>query len=286
MNFGVADATAIPESYVLVANLSDDRVRAFDPETGELVNGNFFNSASFGHATDFVRVGNEIWVSDEARGRIYRFGIGDRALKGEIEIRKVRGLEYANGKVYAVQPIDGHTGIERGIVTIDPDTYEVGPSFQASRSLSTYWDVVSFQGDLLVSSVSTGFDGIFRFSADGDYLGEFHESPWGGNKSHRRKYTQIHVRDNGDLLVGAVGFNADLYLINSEGDQTGIFSGLGGVHLGPTATSAVYGTHEFGNGLFLTAGAGFRNAQLITIPGPHTAVLLGVSCLVVRRRRS
>ncbi|HZH97718.1 MAG TPA: hypothetical protein VEX38_02000, partial [Fimbriimonadaceae bacterium] len=72
--------TAVSQSYVIMPDSTNNRVVAFDPVTGALVNNNLFSIASGTTPVHAMQVGSQIWISEQIGDKISRYSLSGASL--------------------------------------------------------------------------------------------------------------------------------------------------------------------------------------------------------------
>jgi hypothetical protein len=261
----LAAAQTVPTQNVLLAvDTGRNRVMTLDPQTGAVLNANFIVDIGAGSPFDFqtpraaIQVGQEIWVSDQSPNvnAIYRFDLGGGyvgRIGGNVAgggLSNVRGLRFIDGVVYAVNAGTDNGAPGASLVRLDTAGNILG-SFSTSASGGTLgnspWDVVSYNGQLLVS------DGTSRslqlYNTDGSYSGAF-------TTAFNNIPQQMFVRANGHILAAANGSQPlasfGLYEFNTSGGVVRSWTGTPGL--------GVRGVAELGNGQYLISESGGANA--------------------------
>ncbi len=261
----LATAQTVPTQNVLLAvDTGRNRVMTLDPQTGAVLNPNFIVDIGAGSPFDFqtpraaIQVGQEIWVSDQSPNvnAIYRFDLGGGyvgRIGGNVAgggLSNVRGLRFIDGVVYAVNAGTDNGAPGAALVRIDTAGNILG-SFSTSASGGTLgnspWDVVSYNGQLLVS------DGTSRalqlYNTNGSYSGAF-------TAAFNNIPQQMFVRANGNVLSAANGSQPlasfGLYEFGANGGLVSSWTGTPGL--------GVRGVAELGNGRYLISESGGANA--------------------------
>lgn len=290
---------------LLVPESGDDVVYLISAFDGSVINSSFINlnaaAAAVGYTgsltpIEAIEVGNEIWVSDQLADRIWTFDrsgnftgqIGVDSF-GDGQLNNIRGIEVVDGTVFATIGTDNAAGtVLRGLARIDVASRTVTDSVNG-RALddTSYFDVFAYNGELLVSNIDTGNDGIERYDTDGNLLGILASSDGVSGIDFPQ---QINARaTNGNLLVGGFSPPSGVWEFTPEGDSLGVVAAL---DLGPRAGYELgNGEIIWSNGSFLAtdaasiAGGSFRFFSPTSIPSPASAVLLGLGGLAATRRR-
>ena len=163
-----------------------------------------------------VRVGVEIWVSDNGDDSIHRFTADGSAFLGVFTggpTDNVRGIEFFNGSVYVTNT--GGAGGAPGYALIEYD-----PQGTELDSWYVYdpYDVVAFEGDLLVCIRSE--DRIRRFTTDGVELAPFLESD---GVTGINSPSQMIVHPSGNVFVGGFHPTAGVYEYDPSGNQVSFY---------------------------------------------------------------
>ncbi|MEO1716618.1 MAG: hypothetical protein AAFR76_05855 [Planctomycetota bacterium] len=290
---------------LLVPESGEDVVYVIDGFSGAVINSSFIDiaaaAASVGYTgtltpSEAIEVGNEIWVSDQLADRIWTFDrsgiftgqIGVDSF-GDGQLNNIRGIEVVGGTVFAALGNNNAAGtVLEGVATIDVATRQISGGFNGRDPLDTnYFDVFAFNGELLISNIDTGNDGIERYDTDGNFLGILASSDGVTGIDFPQ---QINARSsNGNLLVGGFSPPSGVWEFTDEGDSLGVVAGM------DLGTRAGY---ELGNGEIIWTNSSFlaTDAQTLaegsfrffsptSIPAPASAALLGLGGLVASRRR-
>ncbi|MFK7885573.1 MAG: hypothetical protein AB8G16_01800 [Gammaproteobacteria bacterium] len=252
----MACATGAHAQNLLVGESGDDRVLLISGQDGSVLDANFLDIATQAIAADVsstpietLEVGDELWVSDQVADRIWRFDrsgnfLGD--IGGNGELNNIRGMEVVGDTVYVAQGTASDL-FSKGIVRIDVPTLTPTSVILGRDSADvSYFDVKFYNGELLVSNIDTGNDGIERYDLDGNFLGFFAQSDGVTSFDFPQ---QINQRtSNTNLLVGAFSLPSGVYEFQSDGTNLGIVAGL---DFGPRAA------YELGNGEILWSNGTF-----------------------------
>jgi hypothetical protein len=290
---------------LLVPESGADVVYLINGQDGSVINNSLIDLAAAATAAGYtgsltpieaIEVGNEIWVSDQLADRIWTF---DRSgnFTGQIgvdgagngQLNNIRGIEVVGNTVYASIGTDNAAGtVLRGVAEIDVTTRDVLGSFNG-RALddTSYFDVFAYNGELLVSNIDSGNDGIERYDTAGNFLGILVSSDGVSGIDFPQ---QINARgSNGNLLVGGFSPPSGVWEFSPEGDNLGIVAAL---DLGPRAGYELgNGSIIWSNGSFLATDAqsfaegSFRFFSPTSVPAPASAALLGLGGLAASRRR-
>jgi hypothetical protein len=232
------------QSFLLIPDWDNDRVCAFSPVDGSLINANFiptnrdlFDSPKHALPTP----SGTILVSDQTRDAIHEFdGFGNyiRTIASITSsgIDNLRGMAIRAGKLY---------------VTVGSGTYEntiqrfnldgTGQETFIGANLDSPFAIYFRENDMLISN-SRNPALIRQFDLNGAFLGQ-----WGGT-TIRFPQQIVRRRSNGNLLVAGFSPPAGVYEFNDSGTQVAYY-----------AVGAPRGVYELQNGLIMfTDGAGVK----------------------------
>lgn len=204
-----------------------------------------------------------------------------------VQINNVRGLEVVGNTVYAVTGNDSATFGE-GLVRIDATTGNViGSTVGRDPADVSYFDVLHFNGELLVTNIDGGNDGIERYDLDGNFLGILASSDGVTSFDFPQ---QLAVNSAGNLLVAGFSVPSGVYEVTPDGTILGLVAGMdlgtrGVVELGNGEIAYTNGAIFASDSSVYSDGASFRFITRTSVPAPATAALLGLGGLFARRRR-
>lgn len=309
--FGVVAAAAVGVAAsasgqnLLVPESGSDVVYLINGFDGSVINNSFISIADAATAVGYtgsstpveaIEVGNEIWVSDQLADRIWTFDrsgnftgqIGVDSF-GDGQLNNIRGIEVVGNTVYASLGNDNAAGtVLEGVATIDVSTRTISGGFNGRDPADTsYFDVFAYNGELLVSNIDSGNDGLERYDTAGNFLGVLVSSDGVSGIDFPQ---QINARSsNGNLLVGGFSPPSGVWEFTPEGDSLGVVAAL---DLGSRAGYELgNGSIIWSNGAFLATDAqsfadgSFRFFSPTSIPSPASAALLGLGGLAATRRR-
>ncbi len=296
----LAAGSASAQGVLLIPDSDNDRIMAFDPFNGSVIDLNFITDIgavgwAFSTPVEAMQVGSQIWVSDQIEDRVHRFDFagGFQGSIGNAGLDNIRGMGLINNSVYVANAgtLNGAPG--NALVQYDLN----GNFIQNIAMTGSSHDVeVTAAGDLLVTDSTS--DNIERYLPSGTPLGAF-ENP----ASPINFPQQMAFRSNGNLLVAGFSgtVNAGIYEFDSSGNQLSFWLdnfGCRGVYeLGNGRILATFGAGAGGrivsidpsNGTFLTilqGGISPRYINYVEIPAPGASVLLvAFGALGARRRR-
>lgn len=299
----IAVACSAQSQFLLTFDSNNDVGILLDAFDGSVVNSNYLDigaaAASVGVTSttpiEGIEVGNQIWVSDQVGDRIYRFDRDSGGFLGDITtandgtggLNNIRGMTLVGNTVFAALGNDSAFTNE-GIVAIDINTLTVSNNFNGRDPADTsYFDIVEYNGDLLVGNIDSGNDGIDRYDTSGNYLGVFSSSDGATSYDFLQ---QMYVRDDDSLLGAGFSLPSGVFAIGADGTDNGI---VAATDFGPR------GVYELGNGDILWTngnflrtdsniileGESFRFLSPVTIPAPASLTLIGALALGASRRR-
>jgi uncharacterized repeat protein (TIGR01451 family) len=237
---------------LLVPESTNDRVMAFDPATGDLMDPDFVPADPTNLSTPIHAVlsadGSLVLVSDQLEDVVQSYAVDTGAYVGVFApaggantaiLDNIRGM--------AVRASDGHLLVSVGgganddaIAEFDTSGNHVG-NFVANGAggLDSPFDVTAFGADWLVGGITS--DTIHRYDAGGSPLADF--SPINTFPE------QVFVAGSSNVLVA-----------NFSGTQEGVveYSSAGGL-IGiydPASLGGYRGAYELGNGNILTTNGG------------------------------
>lgn len=281
---------------LLTVDSSNDRVLLLNQFDGSVIDGNFIDlaAATGGVAAtplQAMEVGSEIWVSDQLADRIFRFDRDTRSFLGDIgggnELNNIRGMEQVGNTVYVAMGSDSDA-FNEGIITIDASTAMITGQFNGRDGADTsYYDVLSYNGELLVTNIDSGNDGIERYDTAGNFLGFFAQSDGETGFDFPQ---QMSVNSAGNILVGGFSPPSGVWEVLSDGTIGSIVAGLdagtrAGWELGNGEILWTNGNFLRTDATIILEGSSFRFISDTTIPAPSAAAPLALLGLAARRRR-
>lgn len=222
---------------LLIPDSGADKVWAFDPFDGTVINANFIpNTSALSQPINAVDNGNgSILVTDETGDTVLQFtytgayvGVFANSSTG---IDGPFGLTVHNGKVYVASNVNGR------IVRYDANG--ANPTIWAS-GFGTPRDITFRSGDALVSE--SGGDDIVRFDLNGVFQNIWHNSDGVSGIDFPQ---QLQLEGNGNVLAAGFTPPFGLYLYDSNGSQVTAYTNL---------ITSPRGVYRLGNGQILYAG--------------------------------
>jgi uncharacterized repeat protein (TIGR01451 family) len=237
---------------LLVPESTNDRVMAFDPTTGDLVDPDFIPADPTNLSTPIHAVlssdGTLVLVSDQLEDVVQSYDVGTGAYVGVFApaggantaiLDNIRGI--------AVRQSDGHLLVSVGsgtnadaIAEFDTSGNYVG-NFVANGAggLASPFDVTAFGADWLVAGINS--DTIHRYDASGSPLANF--------SAIDNFPEQVALTGGGNVLVGNFsGTQEGVVEYSSTGTLIGVYN--------PASIGGNRGAYELGNGNILTTNGG------------------------------
>jgi hypothetical protein len=170
---------ALAQDFLMMPDSTNNRLVSFSPVDGSVINSNLF-ALQGGTPISAVKVGNEIWVSEQIGDRVSRWSttgtllgnIGGAFPGGGLD--NLRGAAFVNNTYYVTCAGTANGAPGDAVVMYDASGSPLG-SFTTAALASGPFSVLSFQGDLLVAGSNNNAD-IYRFSTTGTPLSIFHNS--------------------------------------------------------------------------------------------------------------
>ncbi len=288
--FSLNATELLAQNLLLIPDSTEDRVSAFDPFDGSLVNLDFIpNNGLMSTPINAIASGRgTIFVSDQIADAVFEYNF-DGSFVGTVldnsnGLDNVRGIAMFGNELYVT--------VASGSLAGTVQRYDLMGGQATFASGVDPFDIYFRANDALVSNIAD--ENIESYAFDGTYNGPFHDSD-GVNGIDFPE--QIHEALNGDVLVAGFSPPAGVYRYDSMGNQINYFD-VGGAR----------GVYELGNGnLLFTTGSGvfsldqatgatvqiatgsYRFIENVsTIPEPGCAAILIIAGLWMgqRRRRS
>lgn len=211
-------SAAAHAQQLMITDWTTDRVMLFSETDGSIVNLDFIlDGAGVGYdwqsPRDAIQVGNEIWVGDQLADSITRFtlaGVFIANITGPID--NVRGMCFANNKVYVSNSDAGHGAPGDAIVVFNLDG-----TIETNVAVPDPFDVIEYNGQLLISDIAG--DNIGRYDYGLNFLGLFHDSDGVSGIDFPQ---QLNIRrSNGNLLAAGFTAPSGIYEYGPNGVQVG-----------------------------------------------------------------
>ncbi|MCC6970801.1 MAG: hypothetical protein IT434_11350 [Phycisphaerales bacterium] len=273
---------AAPPTYVVVVDSGHDGVALVDATSGGMVNAAWIRYSDWGLDStsgtpkDAIRVGNQLWISDQVQDVIHRFSLSVASPRylGTISggLDNIRGMEFQGGVVYVCNAGSNNGAPGQAIVRLDRrgeflGYFTVGDPFDLMYRASA--------GELLVAN--TAGDDIDRYSLAGTFLGKYHNSDGVGGVNFPQ---QIAADPSGASDIVVAGFSAPAGLYAYVGGAQKSFAAFAGARgIAPladgtfvfTADNAIYSFNPSTGGttpLYSDSQASFQFANVVTFYCP------------------
>lgn len=253
-----AFCSGVHADHFLVTDWAGDRVMLLD-DAGVVVDADFITSSAqhpLDSPREAIQVDDQIWVSDQSVGAVYRFTLADPPVYiGQVTppypMDSPRGMAVLSSRVYLAHA--GFAGGAPGDVIVPLgfdgevfDFFSVGDGIDEGPT-----DVVAFGDDLLVSAAVSfpAIDDVIRYGfppMSGVSASYFHQ---GIEPSGIDFPQQIAVTQGGTVLVGGLSSPRGVYEFSASGLQIDYIS---------TGTRGVRGVATLDDGSYL----------ITTSPGP------------------
>lgn len=166
---------AFAQAVIIMPDSTNNRTVLFSPQDGSVVNGAYFALAA-GTPIHAMRVGDEIWVSEQTGDRVSRWSLTGTFLGqlGPAGMDNIRGMGLVGNTVYVTNAGTANGAPGNAVVMWDTTGAPLG-SFTTTGFAPSPFGVLEHQGGILVSS-SSGNDDIHKFDLAGNSMGTFHNS--------------------------------------------------------------------------------------------------------------
>ena len=277
------------QNVLIMPDSTNNRLVAFDPVNGSVLNSNMFALAG-GTPVHAMQVGNEIWVSEQIGDRVSRWSF-DGLFLGQIGggatggLDNIRGMELIGNTVYVTNGGAGNGSPGANSVVMYSTAGSLIGSFTTTGLAPSPFAILGHQGGLLVAS-SSGNDDIHRFTLTGTSIGTFH------NSTSLNFVQQLAFASNGSILAAGFSTNNIAFLDPNTGAIINTFaaaSARGVFQLGNGNILWTSGTGTFiydvtaGTSTLVYSGGG-RFLDLAVIPEPSTVVAFGLGALLLGLR--
>ena len=230
-----------PTGLLLMPESGDEKVVAFDPQDGALIDEFFFPGDEVNLTTPIHLLwnfnGTSFLISDQSMGVVQQFDTDGQFEQtfapqggGDTDIlQNIRGMfTMADGKLLVTVSSGGNAN---AVAMFDTDGSYLGNFIDNNAGgLNGPWGIVyrSDTDDYLVSA--SGSSGVHRYDADGDFI-EMFATGLGFPQ-------QMQLLDNGNVLVTNFSSPAGVYEYDSAGNQIGYYG----------VVTSLRGVRELGNG--------------------------------------
>lgn len=276
-------AADVSAQYLMMPDSTNNRLALFDPNTGAVVNQNYFGLAA-GTPVHAMQVGDQIWVAEQIGDRVARWDLAGQPLSPLSALMdNVRGMEQVGNTVYVSSTGTGNGAPGRQVVLFDATTGANTGNFLTPPSSG--FGILSHQGGLLVSSDAAN-DDIHRYTLAGTSLGTFH------NTTSVNFAEQMDFAPNGDIWVAAFSSNIVARLDPNTGALLSSFPAAGARGVKQLGNGNVMWTNGSGAWVYdIAAGqstqvytGGGRFIDTLNIPEPAAGAILLAIVPMFRRR--
>ncbi len=214
----LAGSASAQGTYLMIPDSGKDEISLYDATTGDLVELGWvtYSAAGITGASTpraAIQVGKEVWVSDQAQDKIYRWQArrNNAAFLGEISggLDNIKGMRLVGDTVYVANGGTDNGAPGEAIVRVSTAGVILG-SFPAQDPR----DVLPYQGGLLADQ--NALDNIDRYSFAGTFLGVFHDSDGVTGIDFGQ---QMNTDSGGNVIVSSFSAPIGIYRYNSSGAQ-------------------------------------------------------------------
>jgi uncharacterized protein (TIGR03382 family) len=282
---GAAVGVAQGQTYVMGVASTNDAVHLFDATTGALFQQNFIDLSAVGATTPkhALQVGNQIWVSDQIRDRIFRFDLSGSFI-GEIggALDNIKGMEVVGNQVWVTNAGSNNGATGNSIVFIDSTSYAITGSVATNGSL---FDLINYNGQILAGNINN--ESLEVYDLSGNLVSTFASSDGISGIDFPQ---QLFVRGNGNVLAAGFSTPSGVFEYDVFGNSLGIVAGLdrgprGVLELLNGDVMWTTGTGFFVGETEVLGGSSGQYLSFVVIPAPGAMALLGMGGLVAVRRR-
>ncbi|NUL81914.1 MAG: hypothetical protein HUU60_04210 [Armatimonadetes bacterium] len=257
------------QAVIIMPDSTNNRTVLFNPQDGSVINGAYFALAA-GTPIHAMRVGDEIWVSEQIGDRVSRWSLTGTFLGqiGTAGFDNIRGMGRVGDTIYVTNAGTANGAPGNAVVMLDPSGAPLG-SFSTVGLAPGPFGVLEHQSGILVSSSSAN-DDIHKFSLTGTPLGTFH------NTTSLNFAEQMAYAADGNVLVGGFSSNNVVRLDVNSGALIDSFAASGARGVIQLCNGNIMWTNGSGahirdvvagSSALIYAGGG-RYLQLIRLNGP------------------
>lgn len=238
--FAMAAGTASAQTYLGVLDRTSDVLMLLDPATGAVVDPAYIvGTGIWSTPVEALRVGDEIWITEQLDDFIYRYDLNGNAL-GQFTsvLDNCRGFAVVNNTVYVSNSgsNNGAPGNGDGIAMFD-----FSGNYLGFFAVDDPFDVLDYNGNLLIPDIIN--DDLLVYDYAGNFVSVFHDSD-GVNGIDFPE--QLNIRfSNGGILAGGFSSPSGMYAYDANGAQTDYW----------TQVTGVRGMWELPNGRILATGS-------------------------------
>jgi hypothetical protein len=236
-----------PGGLILIPESSNNRVMAFDPQTGNLLDINFIPPDPINLSTPIQAIlgkdGSHILFSDQVKDIVAQYDLSGYFVKvfapaggvNNATLDNIRGIEYhPNGKLLVSNSGGGNPN---SVASFD-DSGNFAGNFIASGTVDPfdvlYWEATN---TFLVADL-TGSDAIQQYDTSGVFIKTFN--------SAIAFPEQIAIAANGNILAAGFSSPSGVYEFSPDGNVVGYYNPVTGNR----------GVYELPNGNILTTNSG------------------------------
>jgi hypothetical protein len=256
---GLIAAPAMAQRQVMAINGTAMKLVLLNPADGSMINASFISGATGAQAwttpRDCLQVGSEIWISDQGSGHIWRYSLAGAPLGSVASgINNNRGMELVGNTVYLANFGTGSGAPGQAIIRLNTSGV-----IQSNFPVSDPFDVLAFNGDLLVSNIAT--DDIDRYSLAGTFIATWHNS---NGTTGINFPEQLARTSTGGVIAAGFSSPAGIYEYNSVGTQVNYFNqGTGGIR-GVFELDSMDILYTDDNGIHVYSRAGQSSSNVAT----------------------
>jgi len=244
--------------YIAVIGSSDfKKVVLFNYEDGSLAVDNFidFSALDPGTLKQIVRVGDELWATDQTKDRIYRFmldGTYISTITGALD--NLRGLRQFGNEVWLANAGTQNGAPGNAVIKLGLDGTILG-NYPVEGSPWSFWPYTNNNVLISFSTAGSFVSQIAIFDQNVGFVGSFN------TPGEINFIQQVSEMQNGDFLAASFsnvsgGISSGIHHYNPQGVYQNIIGGTGGT--GPR------GCWELGNGnVMWTNGSGIHIADVV-----------------------
>jgi hypothetical protein len=287
----IAVGAAYAQPWVIMPDSTNNRLVAFDPNTGAVVNTNVFGLQG-GTPIHAIQVGNEFWISEQVGDRIGRWSfdgthlgnIGGQFAGGGLD--NIRGMIQVGGTIYVANSGTANNAPGNAVVMFDLNGNNLG-NFSTVGLAPSPWAFLEHQGGLLVSS-SAANDDIHHFTLGGSSLGTFH------NSTSLNFVQQMARAANGNVLAAGFSSNNVVWMDNSgnivnsftASGARGVYQlGNGNILWSNSAGAHIFDVNTMTSSLVYAGGGRMFSFAPVPEPGTMLGLAAGLAFLARRRRK-
>ncbi|MCA9278030.1 MAG: hypothetical protein H6815_04490 [Phycisphaeraceae bacterium] len=262
--FAMAAGTASAQTYLGVLDRTSDVLMLLDPATGAVVDPAYIvGTGIWSTPVEALRVGDEIWITEQLDDFIYRYDLNGNAL-GQFTsvLDNCRGFAVVNNTVYVSNSgsNNGAPGNGDGIAMFD-----FSGNYLGFFAVDDPFDVLDYNGNLLIPDIIN--DDLLVYDYAGNFVSVFHDSD-GVNGIDFPE--QLNIRfSNGGILAGGFSSPSGMYAYDANGAQTDYW----------TQVTGVRGMWELPNGRILATGSAGGSGLFLFDPATGAVQTLALNTM-------